>query len=140
MSNLNRLWNCKNGYQGDTKKVLCVCSSGLLRSPTAAVILSQPPYNYNTRAVGVDKSHALIPIDQVLLEWADEIICMDSDHEKEIRHLTDKPIVVLGIPDEFGYMDGALVDQIKINYDSILRAREDRKNITQAKSSKKVKK
>jgi predicted protein tyrosine phosphatase len=31
---MNRLGNCKNYHQGKFKRVLCVCSAGLLRSPT----------------------------------------------------------------------------------------------------------
>ena len=52
MSLMNRLGNSKNPYQGDFKKVLCVCSAGLLRSPTAAWVLSNAPFNFNTREIG----------------------------------------------------------------------------------------
>ena len=74
----NRLYNCKNPYQGDAKKVLCVCSAGLLRSPTAAVVLNRE-YGYNTRACGTEVGHALIPLDETLMHWADEIVVMDRD-------------------------------------------------------------
>ena len=47
MSKMNRLANTQNKYQGKYKKVLCVCSAGLLRSPTAALVLSQEPFNFN---------------------------------------------------------------------------------------------
>ena len=83
---MNRLFNCSNPYQGKAKKVLCVCSAELLRSPTAAVILQQE-YGYNTRAVGVEDSFALIPIDDVLIEWADEIVCADIDHVDVVKKL-----------------------------------------------------
>ena len=59
----NRLGNVNNGFQGKFRRALCVCSAGLLRSPTLAEILSQAPYNFNTRAVGITKEFALIPID-----------------------------------------------------------------------------
>ena len=45
----NRLSNVNNRFQGNFKRVLYVCSAGLLRSPTLAEILSQAPYNFNTR-------------------------------------------------------------------------------------------
>lgn len=32
----NRLMNANNGFQGDSKRVLFVCTAGVLRSPTAA--------------------------------------------------------------------------------------------------------
>lgn len=79
---MNRKWNSHNEYQGKHKRVLCVCSAGLLRSPTAAWVLSNPPYNFNTRAAGIDVGHALIPVDDVLIEWADEIVCMDEYQQK----------------------------------------------------------
>ncbi len=70
---MNRLGNCNNSYQGEAKRVLCVCSAGLLRSPTAAFVLSNSPWNYNTRAAGLTPQFALIPVDKVLLTWSQEI-------------------------------------------------------------------
>jgi len=108
MSN-NRLHNCKNPYQGEAKKVLCVCSAGLLRSPTAAVVLSKGPFNYNTRAVGMCSDYALIPIDMILLEWADEIVCMDHKQKEELLAMgTTKPIICLNITDSYSYRDRTL--------------------------------
>lgn len=119
---LNRLGNIKNPHQGDSKKVLCVCSAGLLRSPTAAVILSQEPYNFNTRAAGISQEYALIPVDQVLLEWADEIVCMDGNQAKSIkkmmRKMEPKPIINLKIPDIYEYRDPELIKLIKERYPS----------------------
>ena len=99
----NRRWNCHNPNQGKAKKVLCVCSAGLLRSPTCANILHKE-YGYNTWACGLDSYYALIPIDDVLVEWADEIVCMDKYQESEILRLykTNTPIVCLGIDDDYG--------------------------------------
>ena len=68
-----------NPYQGAYKRVLCVCSAGILRSATAALVLSKEPFNYNTRSAGVEH-YALIPITEVLLAWADEVICMTKEH------------------------------------------------------------
>ncbi len=61
----NRLHNMRNPHQGSNKKVLCVCSAGLLRSPTLAWILSNEPFNFNTRAVGTSSEYALIVLDEV---------------------------------------------------------------------------
>ena len=111
----NRIWNVKNPYQGDAKKVLCVCSAGLLRSPTAAIVLANE-FGYNTRAAGVDADHALIPVDDVLLEWADETVCMDSYQASRLYEWGAKNIIVLSIPDMYAYMDPELVEAIKKNY------------------------
>ena len=109
----NRFWNAKNPYQGDAKKVLCVCSAGLLRSPTAAVVLANPPFNYNTRAAGIDKDFALIPVDEVLIEWADEIVCMSLDQQMALEEMTDKPVHNLDIADDYERMNPTLVKLIK---------------------------
>lgn len=80
MSMLNRLANVNNPYQGSARRVLCVCSAGLLRSPTTAVVLANEPFNYNTRAAGTSDEFALVPVDQALLTWANEIVCMQLEH------------------------------------------------------------
>ena len=49
--------------QEGTERVLCVCTGGILRSATASAILAGEPYNFNTRAVGVDKRYALVAVD-----------------------------------------------------------------------------
>lgn len=106
----NRIWNVKNPYQGDSKKVLCVCSAGLLRSPTAANVLHRE-FGYNTRACGTDTDHALIPLDSVLCEWADEIVVMEQRHANKITALDAKfeeKIICLSVPDSFAFMDEEL--------------------------------
>jgi len=118
---MNRLANCKNPYQGSDKKVLCVCSAGLLRSPTMARVLSQAPYNYNTRAVGVSKEYALIPLDEVLIIWADEIVFVSKEvYEEALKRFEErlhpKDVTVLNIPDNFEYMASTLILHIIEQY------------------------
>lgn len=117
MNNRNRLGNVSNRFQGTTKKVLCVCSAGLLRSPTAAVVLSGRPFHYNTRAAGVDTEFALIPVDEVLLEWADEIVCMEDLHLRQLKNLgCTKTIIVLDLEDCYNYRDPELMKLIAKRY------------------------
>ena len=116
----NRIWNIRNPFQGDYKKVLCVCSAGMLRSPTAAVVLAKK-YNFNTRAVGLETSHALIPLDQVLLEWADETVCMDELQEHLLKSYGAKNVLNLEIPDQFDYMNSELVRLIEERYPIVFR-------------------
>mgnify|MGYP003425547833 CR=1 FL=1 len=123
MSFYNRIANTSNRFQGETKKVLCVCSAGLLRSPTMAVVLSQEPYNYNTRAAGLSKEYALIPVDDVLLHWADEIVCAESWMSQEIEEMLKalgmehKDIIALDIPDKYEYRNPELMQLIREKYD-----------------------
>lgn len=127
---MNRLHNASNHYQGPYKRVLCVCSAGLLRSPTAAWVLGQEPYNYNTRAAGLDTDHALIAVDEVLLSWADEVVCMQAEQavrvEKWLHESVlggkEKRVINLDIPDSFAYRDPELVKRVKKEYNSILKA------------------
>ncbi len=120
----NRLHNCKNPYQGQYKKVLCVCSAGLLRSPTTALVLSQDPYNYNTRACGIH-DYALIMIDDVLVVWADEIVVVEESIGDLVKPYLERlklntPIKCLNIPDDFEYRDEKLITKIKESYDGQL--------------------
>lgn len=126
MSMLNRLSNCHNRYQGSYKKVLCVCSAGMLRAATAAVVLAQEPFSFNTRCAGVTTEYALVPVDDVLLEWADEIVCMEESHAMKIREIVGfaKPIVVLNIEDCYEYRDPALIDLIRSRYPEASRTAE----------------
>jgi len=110
---MNRIWNSRNLHQGNWKKVLCVCSAGLLRSPTLARVLSMPPYNYNTRSAGLEKSYALIPVDKVLLAWADEVFCMNEFQREKLMEMTETPVFSLEITDSYSYMDPDLIETIE---------------------------
>lgn len=131
MINRNRLANVTNPYQGAYKKVLCLCSAGLLRSPTAALVLSQDPFNYNTRAAGVSQEYALVPVDEALIVWADEIVCVEPGVRDELMRrfgdsqlagpllkvmATDRRLKVLNIPDQFSYRDEELARMIFTQY------------------------
>lgn len=113
-----------NPYQGKYHRVLTVCSAGCLRSPTAAVVLAQEPYNFNTRSAGVYGGMAIVTVTDTLLAWADEIVCMENYHADYITELLqkyglEKPIKVLNIPDNFAYRDPTLIDLIKKAYDRV---------------------
>lgn len=115
-STRNQLANVRNPYQGDRKKVLCVCSAGLLRSPTMAAWLSEV-FNYNTRACGTSKDYALIPVSEALLHWADEVHVVKEqastikDWLSELN-LADKPVKVFDIPDSYNAFSPELIAKI----------------------------
>lgn len=124
----NRLGNAHNPYQTEAKRVLCVCSAGLLRSPTTANVL-HIEYGYNTRAVGVSQEYALIPLDIVHIEWADELVFVEQDvydlaYNDFKDKLKNKTVVVLGLPNSYSWNDPELVSLIKKQYaDHFLMAR-----------------
>lgn len=108
-SEMNRIWNCKNPNQGEATKVLCVCSAGLLRSPTMANVLHRE-FGFNTRAVGSVRSHALVPLEEVHVHWADIIVVVDYDTSHYIRRefesiVKEKTILDFELPDRYQYMD-----------------------------------
>jgi predicted protein tyrosine phosphatase len=106
-SKLNQLGNSKNPYQGTTVKALCICSAGLLRSPTIAKYLTG--LGYNTRAVGIAEDYALVPLSTALVSWSDEIHVVKEQHMSLLQELLfegidynlDK-IYVYDIPDSHG--------------------------------------
>ena len=112
----NALWNCKNPHQGKYKRVLTICSAGLLRSPTIAWYI-QSVSDYNCRAAGMH-DYALVQVDDVLLEWADLIICTDEDkyitlmNQYEDR-IGDKPVLNFNIPDIYEYKNPDLIKIIE---------------------------
>lgn len=113
---------CLNACQGDATKVLCVCSAGVLRSPTMANVLNQT-FGYNTRAVGTIIGFALIPLTEALICWADEIVFVDFDTydaldvviKEDITEYGCK-ITYLNIPDDYDYNDPILKDIIIQQY------------------------
>jgi predicted protein tyrosine phosphatase len=87
-------------------------------------VLSQEPYNFNTRAAGATGDFALIPVDEVLLTWAEEVVCMSEEQAEAIRYLlkvlglyNPPRVIALDIPDNFRYRDPQLVEMIKERYD-----------------------
>lgn len=112
-----RLKSTEYRSQGSAKKVLCVCSMGLLRSPTAAIILHNL-YGHNTRSAGLSNT-ALIKLDSILLHWADEIVVFTKYHETKINENIKnmpKPVKNLMIDDVFKYMQSELITEIKAKY------------------------
>ena len=128
-ASMNQLANVHNRYQGAYKKVLFVCSAGLLRSATAAHVFSGEPYNFNTRTAGVALEYALNPVNEALLEWADHIFLMEGEHYdmlyeifgEETGNSYKAKMVVLEVPDHFAYRDERLVKILKEKVEAALK-------------------
>ena len=121
----NRLANSGNPYQGDAVKALCICSAGLLRSPSIAKFLTEK--GYNTRCVGTSSEYALIPLDDVLLNWADEIHVVKEQHQSTLEAIDavkaqggvfKKDIYVYDIPDEYRTFDPTLMALIEEEFNN----------------------
>lgn len=98
------------------KRILFLCSRNRLRSPTAQDLFCDHP------GIEVD-SAGLSPDAEVVLseeqvEWADLILVMEKVHRERLHRrfgplLKGKKVAVLGIPDDYGYMDPALVERLQ---------------------------
>lgn len=117
-SSFNQLSNSANPFQNTHPKALCVCSAGLLRSPTIAKYLSNK--NYNTRACGTSLEYALIPISKALLYWADEIHVVKEQAglvKSIVEELDLHSIIhVYDIPDTYQTFDPDLFSLIDFEY------------------------
>lgn len=97
-------------------KLLFVCSRNLWRSPTAESLFRNHP-QYEARSAGTENS-ARIKITGGHIGWADMIFCMEKKHaarieERFLTELADKPLIVLRIPDDFGFMEPALIELLR---------------------------
>ncbi|VXC79933.1 conserved hypothetical protein [Pseudomonas sp. 9AZ] len=97
-------------------RVLFICAKNRLRSPTAEKIFANWP-GVETASAGVNRD-ADNPVSPELLEWAELILVMESRHRRKLaekfrRQLGNKPIYNLNIPDDYAYMDPALVNVLQ---------------------------
>ena len=97
--------------------VLFICSANKLRSPTAEHVFADWP-QIETDSAGLD-ARADMRLSSEQLEWADIIFVMENAHRRQLsknykKHLKRQRIIVLGIPDNYKYMDAELVRLLKV--------------------------
>ena len=99
------------------KRLLFLCSRNRLRSPTAETVFAGYP-GVEVDSAGLSPDAELrLSAEQV--EWADVIFVMEDVHRQRLNKafgnlLAGKRVVVLGIPDEFEYMDPVLAEMLKV--------------------------
>lgn len=106
-----------NEEERGTRRLLFVCSRNLLRSPTAEAIC-QGIAGLEATSAGTNND-AEQPLTGDLIEWADVILSMERTHQKRIqqkfgRLLKGKELAVLGVPDDYQYMQPELVVLLKV--------------------------
>ena len=94
------------------KRALFLCTANRLRSPTAEHLFSSSP-QIETDLAGLG-SDALVPLSPEQLEWANVIFVMEKAHRSKLqqrfrRHLGGKRVICLDIPDNYAFMDPALL-------------------------------
>ncbi|MCC5639107.1 low molecular weight protein tyrosine phosphatase family protein [Nostoc sp. CHAB 5844] len=98
------------------KKLLFICSQNRLRSPTAEAVFAEYE-GLETDSAGLDH-YAEVPVSTEAIEWADIIFVMEQPHKRKLTKnfqpfLKGKKIICLDIPDEFEYMEPALINLLK---------------------------
>ena len=96
-------------------RLLFVCGRNRLRSPTAEEIFAAP--GIETASAGVSPD-ADTPLDADLIAWADVIFFMEAAHRSKAAWrfsaaLRGKRVVCLRIPDQYEYMQPALIELLK---------------------------
>ena len=98
------------------KNVLFVCSQNRLRSPTAEQIYAHRA-DLEVDSAGTNHD-AENPLSHALVAWADVIVVMEKQHRAKVqrrfrKHLHGKRLICLDIPDNYGFMDPALVELLQ---------------------------
>ncbi len=98
------------------KRILFLCSQNKLRSPTAEAIFAGHP-SVDVDSAGLNND-AEVPLSEEQVEWADLILVMEKEHRARLnrkfgKSLAGKRIVVLHIPDDYDYMDPALIPLLR---------------------------
>ncbi|MEZ4459423.1 MAG: phosphotyrosine protein phosphatase [bacterium] len=94
-------------------KLLFVCSRNQWRSPTAEAVWRAEP-GVQARSAGTSSS-ARRRVSLADLEWADFVFVMENKHREILRRNFsefDGEIHVLGITDDYRFMDEELVEMI----------------------------
>ena len=109
-------------------RVLFVCSLNAMRSPTAEVLFSQIS-GIEASSAGTEK-YGDTPVSADLIEWAELVLVMETRHKKRLQEmfgsaLKAKKVVVLGIPDLYGYGNPDLVKVLKTKVPKHLRLTQE---------------
>lgn len=99
------------------RHLLFICSQNKLRSPTAETIYADHP-GIEVDSAGINND-AVVPLSTEQIRWADTILVMETIHRTRLNRkfrssLSGKRIAVLGIPDNYEYMDEELVRLLKL--------------------------
>lgn len=106
--------------------MLFVCGKNRLRSPTAEQVFADWP-GVETASAGTSQD-ADCPVSAELIAWADIVLVMETMHRTKIAakfqpQLRGKCIAILGIPDQFEYMEPGLVRLLQKKVPRYLPAR-----------------
>jgi predicted protein tyrosine phosphatase len=98
------------------QRVLFICSMNRWRSPTAEQVFAEHP-GVECTSAGLNHG-ADNPLTSELIDWADLIFVMEREHKTKLAkafkpYLDGKRVVCLNIPDNYKFMDPALVKLLR---------------------------
>ena len=96
-------------------RILFVCSRNEWRSPTAERVFGRDP-RIVVRSGGTARSaRRRVTIGD--LHWADTVLVMERSHRSKLREQfpesRDLDVIVLDVPDDYGFMDPDLVELLE---------------------------
>ena len=97
-------------------KLLFICSQNKIRSLTAEHMLQGVP-GLAVKSAGTEPK-SRVRVNEGHIGWADLIFVMEKKHRRFLEEnfpeaLEGKSIICLNIPDEYSYMEPALMDELK---------------------------
>ena len=104
-------------------KILVLCSRNQWRSPTAEALYRDDP-RVVVRSAGTSPQ-ARVRVSEKLLRWADRILVMEHRHRRQLvaqfpALLAELDVAVLGIPDDYAYMDADLCALLRAEIEAVL--------------------
>ncbi|ABV35329.1 conserved hypothetical protein [Shewanella sediminis HAW-EB3] len=105
-------------------RVPFLCSKNKLRSPTAEAIFSDVE-GWEVYSAGISND-AAVHVSLEDIEWADYIFVMEKSHKKKLSNkfggaINKQTVVSLDIPDNYEYMDAALIEILNNKVPSLVR-------------------
>ena len=97
-------------------RVLFVCSANLQRSPTAEQVFGNLSDEWQTKSAGILPSSGRNALTQRVIDWADLILVMESQHADHIQanyNANPDKIKVLNVPDIYVRNDPELIQELK---------------------------
>lgn len=107
-------------------RLLFLCSRNKLRSPTAEVVFgAYPEHECDSAGLNAD---AVQSLDAEQVRWAEIIFVMEPEHRRRLNQrfraaLSGKKVVCLNIPDNYDYLDSALVALLELRVPPHLKRR-----------------
>ena len=113
-------------------RVVFVCAQNKLRTPTAEAVFRSVD-RWEVTSAGTNRD-AETPVSRDLLDWADVAVCMEKRHRDILRQrfrgaLPDDRILTLGIPDDYEFMEAALVELLERLVPWRLESMKPRRNL-----------